>query len=151
MPTTRRISAKNLGALALPTFCPRCFWLKLRLKKLPWQTFPGIFSSIDIFSKQVTDRWFTQTGTAPPLLKPFGDLIESIDPPHWSQFSVKDVASNVELRGVPDHLFRAKDRSFIIIDNKTARFTDGQDALLPLSRSSSMPMPGLPSGRGSRR
>jgi len=26
-----RISAKNLGELALPDFCPRCFWLKLNL------------------------------------------------------------------------------------------------------------------------
>jgi hypothetical protein len=133
MPAPCRISAKNLGALALPTFCPRCLWLKLRLKnRLPWQTFPGIFSSIDVFSKQVTDRWFAETGGSPPWLKPFGNLVESIDPPHWSQFSVVDEASGVELRGVPDHLFRAKDGSTVIIDNKTARFTAGQDALLPL-------------------
>jgi len=28
--TDLRISAKTLGELALPGFCPRCFWLKLR-------------------------------------------------------------------------------------------------------------------------
>lgn len=133
MTTLCRISAKNLGAIALPTFCPRCFWLKLKLgNKLPWQNFPGIFSHIDAYTKQVTNHWFTQTGSAPPWLKPFGDLVESIEPPHWSKFSVTDEETGVQLRGVPDHLFRAKDGSFVIIDNKTARFTQGQDALLPL-------------------
>ena len=43
-----RISAKSLGELALPDFCPRCFWLKTKARgKLPFQIFPGIFSSID--------------------------------------------------------------------------------------------------------
>jgi len=37
-----RISDKNLGALALPDFCPRCFWLKAKAKKLPFQIFTGI-------------------------------------------------------------------------------------------------------------
>ena len=42
-----RISAKNLGKLALPDHCPRCFWLQLRIGfKLPFQVFPGIFSSL---------------------------------------------------------------------------------------------------------
>jgi len=48
-----RISAKTLGELALPDFCPRCFWLKLHAKHLPLQIFPGIFSSIDAYTKRV--------------------------------------------------------------------------------------------------
>jgi len=33
-----RISAKNLGALAMPNCCRKCFWLKLKLAfKLPYQ------------------------------------------------------------------------------------------------------------------
>lgn len=47
-----KISAKNLGAVAMPDFCPRCFWIKLKTaNKLPWQIFPGIFSSIDAYTK----------------------------------------------------------------------------------------------------
>ena len=47
-----RISAKNLGSLALPDCCKKCFYIKLKLKnKLHWQIFPGIFSSIDSYSK----------------------------------------------------------------------------------------------------
>jgi len=30
-----RISAKNLGAMSLPEFCPRCLWPKPHTKKLP--------------------------------------------------------------------------------------------------------------------
>jgi len=49
-----RISDKNLGALALPDFCPRCFWIKMKTgNKLPFQIFPGIFSSIDAYTKHV--------------------------------------------------------------------------------------------------
>ena len=49
-----RISAKNLGELALPDFCPRCFWLKLKAhNRLPFQIFPGIFSSSDAYTKRV--------------------------------------------------------------------------------------------------
>jgi hypothetical protein len=128
-----RISAKNLGQLALPTFCPRCFWLKLRLgNKLPWQIFPGIFSSIDSFTKRVTAHWLAQHQTTPPWLAGFGELVQSIDPPHWSRFKAVDPATGIELRGVPDHIFRGKDKTLLVIDNKTARFTPGQDALLPL-------------------
>jgi len=63
-----RISAKSLGALALPEFCPRCFWLKTRVRHLPFQIFPGIFSSIDAYTKRVVhacepfilDSFFTE-------------------------------------------------------------------------------------------
>ncbi len=51
--TKLRISAKTLGELALPGFCLRCFWLKLHARQLPFQIFPGIFSSIDAYTKRV--------------------------------------------------------------------------------------------------
>ena len=117
----------------LPTFCPRCFWLRLRLgNRLPFQIFPGIFSSIDAYTKQITDEWFQKTHHAPPWLSCFGELIESISPPHWSRFTVTDAESGVTLRGVPDHLFGERRSLIIVIDNKTGRYTEGQDALLPL-------------------
>jgi hypothetical protein len=54
-----QISAKNLGSLALQDFCPRCFYLKLKLRfKLPFQIFPGIFSSIDSYSKKITWTYY---------------------------------------------------------------------------------------------
>ena len=48
-----RISAKNLGILALTDCCPRCFWMRAKLGwKSPWAIMPGIFSSIDGYSKR---------------------------------------------------------------------------------------------------
>lgn len=40
-----RISAKNLGHLALPDACPRCFWIQTYFK-LPHQIYLGIFCSL---------------------------------------------------------------------------------------------------------
>jgi hypothetical protein len=42
------ISAKNLGAVAMPDFCPRCFWITMHAEGIPYQIFPGIFSSIEV-------------------------------------------------------------------------------------------------------
>jgi len=36
-----RIFPKTLSELTLPDFCPRCFWLKLHIRQLPFQIFPG--------------------------------------------------------------------------------------------------------------
>ena len=52
-----RISAKALGELACADFCPRCFWLKLHARQLPFQIFPGIFSPIDAYTKRVVHAW----------------------------------------------------------------------------------------------
>ena len=41
------IAAKNLGGLAMPGFCARCFWIHMHAEGIPYQIFPGIFSSID--------------------------------------------------------------------------------------------------------
>ena len=49
------ISATALGELAHTGFCHRCFWVK-RHCKLPYQSFPGIFSSIDSSIKRVVHR-----------------------------------------------------------------------------------------------
>jgi hypothetical protein len=66
MTTQIRISAKNLGELAMPSFCPRCFWLKLRLNnRLPFQIFPGIFSSIDSYTKTIVTTGSTLTSAVP--------------------------------------------------------------------------------------
>jgi len=86
-----RISAKNLGAVALPDFCPRCFWIKLRLKhKLPFQIFPGIFSSIDTYNKGIVHSWFDRHGCPPACLAGLGTLTGYVNPPHFSKFNIVD-------------------------------------------------------------
>jgi hypothetical protein len=128
-----RISAKNLGALAMPDFCPRCFWLKFRMEnKLPFQIFPGIFSSIDSYTKNIVHSWFDNHGCCPSWLNELGDIKGYVKPPHFSKFQIVDEESNVLLNGGPDAIFVKDDGSYVIADYKTSRFTNTQDSLFPM-------------------
>ncbi len=135
MITQIRISAKNLGELALPNFCPRCFWLKLRLNnKLPFQIFPGIFSSIDSYTKTIVHSWFDAHQCCPVWLQGIGELTGYVNPPHFSKFNITDPETDVLLTGTPDGIFVKSDGGYVIADYKTARFTEAQDSLLPMYR-----------------
>ena len=133
MNTQIRISAKTLGELALPDFCPRCFWIKLRLNnKLPFQIFPGIFSSIDAYTKNIIHAFFDMHGKFPIWLDNLGKLVAYRKPPHYSRFNIVDKESNTLLTGTPDGVFIRPDNSYVIADYKTARYTEKQDELLPM-------------------
>jgi hypothetical protein len=128
-----RISGKNLGALAIASFRPRCFWLKLHCgDKLPYQIFPGIFSSIDSYTKKVIHETYKKYRKIPRWLKPFGNLICPVQTPTLATFYTVDPETNIKLTGVPDDIFYCGDDSFFIVDYKTAKFTDNQDKLLPM-------------------
>jgi len=130
-----QISAKNLGQLALPDLCPRCFYLKLKLQfKLPWQIFPGIFSTIDSYSKKITWQYFEKYEVVPPWFKPLGEFTGLLPVPHWSKFSIIDSETGIKLTGVPDDIFVLADGRYFIVDYKTAKYTGNQDALLPMYR-----------------
>jgi hypothetical protein len=128
-----RISAKQLGELALPYSCPRCFWIKLRVRnKLPYQIFPGIFSTIDSYNKKLTTFHFNRYGVLPGFFKQFNitGLPEKV--PSFHHFQIHDTEHDVLLTGVPDEIIREPGDTFYIVDYKTARYTKGQDKLLPL-------------------
>lgn len=128
-----RISAKNLGAVALPDFCPRCFWIKIKLQhRLPYQIFPGIFSAIDAYTKNVIHGWFDRHGASPPWLADLGNLAGYRLPPHYNQFQIVDETYDVLLTGSPDGVFVRPDGSYVIVDYKTARHTATQDQLYPM-------------------
>ncbi|MFC1963562.1 PD-(D/E)XK nuclease family protein [Chloroflexota bacterium] len=128
-----QISAKNLGELAMPHFCPRCFWLKLRLRnKLPFQIFPGIFSSIDSYTKNIINGYFDKYNRFPSWLGILGSLIGYKKSPHFSKFSIIDDDNNILLTGVPDSIYVKTDQSHVVVDYKTARYTGQQDKLMPM-------------------
>ena len=131
-----RISAKNLGSLAMPNVCRRCFWLKMRLGwKTPWSLFPGIFSSIDSYSKTFTLSYFDKYKKLPPWFSPYGDFIKPVPVPHHTRFFIIDEKTNIRLTGVPDDIFLNADGSYSIIDYKTARYSKYvEDELLPMYR-----------------
>lgn len=126
------ISAKNLGAFALPGTCGKCLWLKARLGfNTPWSIFPGIFSTLDSFSKKISTLQIN-AGTRAQWMSKCGSIKEQLPCPHWSKFSCKDPTTGVTLRGSPDELFRLEDGTIAILDYKTSKFTDHQDDLLPM-------------------
>jgi hypothetical protein len=130
--STLRISAKNLGGLALPGFCPRCFWLGLHYDLPFGGPFPGIFSSLDSFSKKVVHAHFDRFKQAPSWLSPLGDFTSYIPPPSSRTFYIDDTATGVRLTGAPDAIFVRDDGCKAIVDYKTGRHTHGQDQLLPM-------------------
>ncbi len=128
-----RIAAKNLGEVALPSFCARCFWIKLRLRnRLPFQVFPGIFSSIDSYNKRIVHSWFDKHNGSPAWLQGLGALTGYREPSHFSKFKIWDNECNILLTGSPDNVLVRPDHSHIIVDYKTAKYTGTQDELYPM-------------------
>jgi hypothetical protein len=132
MASILQISAKDLGALAMKGFCPRCFWISRR-SKLPWQIFPGIFSSIDSYSKKVVHGQFDRSGM-PGWLAPLGELKGYKDPPSAQKFRVPVEDHGLLLTGAPDAIFERADGTLVIADYKTSRVTPNQDRLFPMYR-----------------
>lgn len=131
-----QISGKELGALAIDGACDRCFWLKRHVESgLPFQIFPGIFSSIDTYTKRVVQNYFDTKKTPPAWLGKLESLfkveIESIVKIP-KEFRLYDPESNLLLTGVPDDIFRTKDGRIIIVDYKTSRYTKNQAGLFPM-------------------
>jgi hypothetical protein len=132
MKTGLRISAKSLGELALPDFCPRCFWIKTNVGKLPFQIFPGILGSIDSYIKKIVHCYFDEANYHPSWLNELGPLTGYIEPPHYSKFQFTDKDSNATLWGTPDGILTKADGSYLILDYKTAKYTGVQDKLMPM-------------------
>ena len=124
-----KISAKVLGQMAMPDFCERCFFIKLHTKNLPWQIFPGIFSSIDAYTKKVVHHWIDRNNGFPEFLEYYG-VTGYQKAPHWSKFNI-DAGHGITLSGVVDDIWTCKD-GIVIPDYKTAKFTVNADKLLPM-------------------
>ena len=116
---TLTISAKDLAQYASNRSCPRCGWVRLHVKQLPFQMFPGIFSTIDRYNKLIIQSYFDREKSLPSWLGQLGEVKTQIPPPHWSRFSVADDSIGVTLRGEADGIFRMVDGSHTIVDYKT--------------------------------
>ena len=128
-----RISAKNLGLLALPDCCPRCFWLRAKLGwKSPWAIMPGIFSSIDAYSKRTILAYHDRHGRLPSWIAGRWAEARPLPTPHHSTFRLVDPATGIVLTGVPDLMLGLSGNGLAILDLKTARYSDHQDELLPM-------------------
>jgi hypothetical protein len=127
-----RVSGKDLGAMALEDFCRRCYWVRRHAPNgLPFQIFPGIFSSIDSFTKHVVHQHYDAVGP-PAWLAPLGNLVGYRQPPSAHSFQVHHRDTGVLLTGAPDAVFERADGTLVIADYKTAKYTETQDELFPM-------------------
>ena len=126
---TIKISAKNLGYTALADFCPRCYWLRIKSNwKLPYQSFPGIFSSIDAYTKYcghhiIDAHQQNPIKQLPAWMLEIGEIVSYETIPHFSKNLFTDTKSNIILSGIPDDIWVRADSSKAIVDFKTAKKT----------------------------
>ena len=88
------ISAKDLGKLNLPDFCPRCFWIERHVGKPP-AIFPGIFSSLDAVTKRSTSRSFLERNKIPGWL-PIMDAVKAEEEDTYFKLPVEYVCQWVD-------------------------------------------------------
>jgi len=131
-----KINPRDLASVALDGACPRCAWILLRYKgDMPFQIgFPGIFIALDRYTKDLVRGSFASSGRLPDWFPEIGTVkgIVSEDELRWSRYFRVDKKLRTTLRGSPDDIFQLDDGSFHIVDYKTARFTEAQDALYPM-------------------
>ncbi len=130
MENNLKISAKNLGKVMLEDFCPRCFWIELK-SKLPWQSFPGIFSSIDSYTKHCVHKMI-DSENKPEWMKQIGDVVGYKPIPHWSKSLFLDTKTGITISGAGDDIWVKSDGGNVIVDFKTAKFSPNQDKLFPM-------------------
>jgi hypothetical protein len=118
--------------MAMLDFCPRCFWIKQKAKPIPFQIFPGIFSSIDAYTRKIIHASFDNTGKPPAWLPVLKDASKYLKVPHWSKFARADHVTGITVSGVMDDLLECVNGTLIIPDYKTAKFTATQDKLYPM-------------------
>lgn len=133
---TIQISAKKLGKMAMPDFCPRCFYVELHVKKLPYGIFPGIFSSLDSYTKKIVHQWIDRTAEDgatefPDFLSDYG-VTGYQKAPHWTKFRY-DTGFGIVLSGIADDIWTVL-KGIVVPDYKTAKFTENADKLLPMYR-----------------
>ena len=93
---------------------------------------PGIFSSIDGFSKRAILASYEKNGRFPPWIAGRWADARPLKSPHHSTFRLTDPETGIVLTGVPDLMLWLPRRGLTILDLKTARFSDHQDFLLPM-------------------
>ncbi len=118
-----RISAGSLGEVI---GCPRCFYIKYKCKKLPYQIFPGIFSSIDSFTKNVVIEYSKKYKKFPNWLQENVDHRILSNNVKSKMMKWVEPKTGILLTGVPDEVLELEDQTYSIVDHKTARLTDSQ-------------------------
>lgn len=131
---TFSLSARGLGMLHMPAFCPACFWIRLHMReKMPFQIpMPGIFGTIDVYTKNIIHGALADGRAKPPWLTFLGDVVDYVPKLHYSWYHYQDTATGINLTGTPDDIFQLSDGAYTIVDYKTARASETQADLFAL-------------------
>lgn len=132
------IGAKDLGSLALPDFCPRCFWFERHFGPFP-SIFPGIFNVIDRNLKSSAWLRWKKERKLPQWLKIddvkrilTADMVGKVEERYRQKYLVAHhKKTGFILRGVPDLILELSDNTLHLIDFKTSRFKEGGDQFFP--------------------
>jgi hypothetical protein len=124
------ISAKNLSALNMPGVCLCAYWHLLHMNfKKPWDIFPPIFNDFDRRQKRFVRLHIDKHGCPPAS---FGSFADSIRYVNVGRLQYWDQPTNITINAEPDDVFALKNEKLCVVDYKTARYSKGQDKLLPL-------------------
>jgi hypothetical protein len=121
-----KISATQLGELTQRWNCRRCFWLRAKLKgRLPYQSFPAVFSTIDSFTKDFF-RQVQKVRTQEGWVEEFSSSAQWIPVPSPRSFQAEDPETGIILSGIPDALYRLEGGGLMIVDFKTSKVSEGE-------------------------
>jgi hypothetical protein len=128
------ISVSRLAEVAMPDFCPRCFWIKLKMGwKLPFQRpMPGILGDIDRHVKNVVRTHYEEKGMLPQWFPYLGRVTKLEEAPGWRDFCFSHPRLGITIRGEMDEILQLNGCGYHILDYKTARYTAAQDKFLPV-------------------
>ena len=100
--------------------------------RAPWAIMPGIFSSIDAFSKRAILAYHDRHGRLPSWIAGRWAEARPLPIPHHTVFRLVDPETGIVLTGVPDLMLGLQGIGLAILDLKTARHSRHQDELLPM-------------------
>ncbi len=112
------VSAKRLGELNNPHACSRCFWIRDKMhgtgRDAPFSFgMAGILSRLDSLQKKLIQ--------SNPVLPPFLHNYQHMQLIKSSRMCVTDERTGIDLTGVPDLVFQAKNGDLAVIDLKSSK------------------------------
>jgi hypothetical protein len=124
------MSPRNAGQVELATFCPRCCWYAMRLKKMPFQFgMPGIMFYLEKAEKSLLLAQLAATGSLGKCVPELKNCNGVADFPFSMKHEHKE--SGVMLTARPDMIFTLDYGTLLLADLKTSKPNGGGKAFLP--------------------
>ncbi len=127
------ITPRNLGAIRLAKYCPKCFAILLKMRfRAPFNHFgAALFSDAQKCEEAILGLYLDRDGCLPKQFAPFCDCSARVDcSKDWRKYAYMH-KSGVRLYGSPDEVLHVKDGTLAIVDHKTAHVKDKEDPFHP--------------------